>query len=48
MRGMVGADGVNQAIVQSLEQSLLVAVRLDGRVAFDGEALGLIIMVVEP
>ena len=48
MRGMVGADGVNQAVVQSLEQSLLIAVRLDGRIALDGETLGLIFVVIEP
>ena len=48
MRCMVGADGVNKAVVQSWEQSFLVAVRLDGGIALDGETLGLIIMVIEP
>ena len=37
MRRMVGANGINQAIMQSLEQSFLVAVRLDGRVTLDGK-----------
>ena len=47
MRRVVGADSVNQAVVQSLEQSLLVAVRLDGRIALDSKTLILIIVVVE-
>ena len=48
MRCVVSADGVNQAIAQSLKQGLLVAVRLNGWVAFDGKALLLIVVVVEP
>ena len=45
---MIGADGVNQTFVQGAEQSLLVAMRLDGWIALDGEAFLLIIMVVKP
>ena len=37
MRCVVGADGINQAVMQSLEQGFLVAVRLDGRVTLDRE-----------
>ena len=45
---MIGADGVYQAVAQGLAQGLFVAMRLNGRIAFDGKALGLVIMVIEP
>ena len=45
---MVSADGVNQATEQGLTQGFFVAMRLDGGIAFDGEASAFVIVLIEP